>query len=571
MNSSQRFRVKIVLIGIVIVAIVLVTSLYSTQIIKGATYAEKADKQYIKPSSTLFDRGSIYFSSKDGMHVAGATVERGYLVYANPKLINNPNETYDAISQFLKVDKETFIKSASKANDSYEEIVHRKDTATAQSIGALSLPGIGIIPETWRLYPGLTLGAHTLGLIGQNEKSSSVEGRYGLELSYEETLKRQNERSSMSVFAELFAGIAGTILGGGKDEGDIVTTIEPTVQTYLEKVLADTNNSWHPDEIGGIIIDPNNGEIIAMGLLPTFDPNNTSLIKNPSIFSNSLVEHIYEMGSIMKPLTVAMGFDTGFFSPSSTYDDIGTMTLNGKTFGNYDRQARGKTGMQQLLSQSLNIGAATIALRVGSTTVSDYFSKFGLGSKSGIDLPNEAVGMIGNLKSGREIDVATAAYGQGISVSPIGMVRALSILANQGYLVEPHLVKEIEYEDGSTKTLEWKKSGPVLQAKTTADVTKMLVEIVDTALKQGKIKMEHYTVAAKTGTAQIADRVNGGYYSDRYLHSFFGYFPAYNPKYLVFLYQIYPKGAQYASETLTDPFDNLTKFLINYYNIPPDR
>ena len=179
--------------------------------------------------------------------------------------------------------------------------------------------------------------------------------------------------------------------------------------------------------------------------------------------------------------------------------------------------------------------------------------------------------MIKNLKSGREIDVATAAYGQGISVSPIEMARALSILANGGYLIKPHLVKEIDDVGGGILKIDSAKDGPVLKKQTVTDVTKMLVEIVDTALKHGDIKMEKYTIAAKTGTAQIADRVNGGYYPDKYLHSFFGYFPAYNSRFLIFLYQAYPKGAQYASETLTNPFANLTKFLINYYNIPPDR
>ena len=151
------------------------------------------------------------------------------------------------------------------------------------------------------------------------------------------------------------------------------------------------------------------------------------------------------------------------------------------------------------------------------------------------------------------------------------MIRALSVLPSGGYLVQPHFVKEIEYDDGTTKTIDPVKVGPVLKKKTVEDVTTMLVTVVDTALKQGAIKREHYTVAAKTGTAQIADHINGGYYSDRYLHSFFGYFPAYNPKFIIFLYQVWPKGAEYASATLTDPFDEIAGFLINYYNIPPDR
>jgi cell division protein FtsI/penicillin-binding protein 2 len=571
MNNSQRLRVKIALTGIAAAAAVLILSLYSTQIIQGASYAAKADKQYNKPSGNLFNRGTIYFQSKDGTKVIAATVERGFLVYANPQLIKDASEIYDALSQFLKIDRGTFTKAVSRPNDPYEELIHKISATAVQSVSALNLSGVGVTAESWRSYPGGVLAAHALGLVGQNASSSDIEGRYGLEKYYQNILDRKNEGSNMSVFAEIFSGLRDTVLGDNSSSGNILTTIEPTVESYLEKVLNDANAEWHPDEIGGIVMNPQNGEIAALGLLPTYDPNNTSQVKNPKVFSNSLVEHIYEMGSIMKPLTMAMGFDSSNFYPNSTYKDTGTMTLNNRTIGNYDRKARGVTSMQELLNQSLNIGAATIALKVGSTTMSDYFSKYGLGKKTGIDLPNEATGLIGNLKSGREIDVATAAYGQGISVSPIEMARALSILANGGYLVKPHLVKEIDFENGGVKKIDAEKVGPILKSQTVIDVTKMLVTIVDTVLKHGQIKMARYTIAAKTGTAQIADHANGGYYQDRYLHSFFGYFPAYNPRFLIFLYQTYPKGAQYASETLTDPFDNLAKFLINYYNIPPDR
>ena len=236
--------------------------------------------------------------------------------------------------------------------------------------------------------------------------------------------------------------------------------------------------------------------------------------------------------------------------------------------------------MQQILSQSLNIGAATIALKIehifGAGTMFKYFSSYGLGEKTGIDAPNEATGIINNLKPGsdtRDINIATAAYGQGIAVSPVAMARALSILANGGYLVTPHLVKEIDYSEGTVKTIGTPKSGPVLSKQTVDEVTAMLVKVVDgtIAAAHPDIYWKNYSIAAKTGTAQIPDPVNGGYYKDRYLHSFFGYFPAYNPKFLVFLYQVYPKGAEYASATLTDPFSQLAKFLINYYDISPDR
>ena len=227
--------------------------------------------------------------------------------------------------------------------------------------------------------------------------------------------------------------------------------------------------------------------------------------------------------------------------------------------------------MQEVLSQSLNTGVAHIASLLGNDQFRKYLYGLKLGSETGIDLPNEAYGLVKNLETSRELEFAQASFGQGIALTPIATVRALSTLANGGVLITPHLVKRIEYENGKSQEIGFPPPERVFRQETSEDVTRMLVTVVDTALKKGKAKNPYYTVAAKTGTAQIADHENGGYYSDRYLHSFFGYFPAYDPKFLIFLYTVEPKGVQYASETLTDPFIDLVQFLINYYAILPDR
>ncbi len=571
MNSKQRWRTRLALGGVIAVACVLAASLYSTAVIHGDSYAAKAQAQYARPATNIFDRGTIYFSSfsgKSGTETAAATLGSGYLIYMNPKLVHDPSGTYEALSHYIKLDRASFLAKAGKANDPYEELARRIEEAPALSISALGLAGVGVARETWRSYPSDGLAAHEIGIIGQNAASTTVSGRYGLERSYDAVLNRPPVGMASNAFAELFSGLAG---GDDGERGDIVTTLEPTVERYLEKVLADTSDAWHPNEIGGVIIDPMTGEIAAMSSLPTFDPNNTSATKKVSTFSNPLVEHVYEMGSIMKPLTMSVALDTGAETPSSTYDDTGCMTLNTKKICNYDGKARGIIPMQEILSQSLNIGAATIALRTGAAAFADYFYRFGLGDKSGIDLPSEGVPLVKNLRSPSDIDIATASYGQGFAVSPIGMTRALSIIANGGYVIQPHLVKEIRHMDGTTEAIKPMKAGPVLKPQTVEDVRKMLVKVVDTKLANGTLKKEHYSIAAKTGTAMIADPVNGGYYKDRYLHSFFGFFPVSAPRFLVFLYQVEPKGAQYASETLAKPFDSLATFLLNYYSIAPDR
>jgi cell division protein FtsI/penicillin-binding protein 2 len=195
-----------------------------------------------------------------------------------------------------------------------------------------------------------------------------------------------------------------------------------------------------------------------------------------------------------------------------------------------------------------------------------------LGERTGIDLPSEVKGLMKNLESPRKLEYATASFGQGIYMSPIALTRALTALGNGGYLIKPHIVKKIDYEDSEDKIISYlKEEQPrVISGEAGEEITRMLVSIVDETLGEGSYAKAGYTVAAKTGTAQIPNP-SGGYYEDRNRHSFFGYFPAYDPQFLVILSINHPKGVKYASQTLSDPFFDITDFIIRYYNLPPDR
>jgi cell division protein FtsI/penicillin-binding protein 2 len=485
----------------------------------------------------------------------------------NPSNIKDPETAYELIAQVVDVGREDFFEKAKKIEDPHEELKKKLDRESGIAVAELGIPGIAVERLSWRWYPGERLASHTLGIIGYGS-DDIIAGRYGLERYYEDVLRRHNEGESKNLFVELLLGIKNRNIENR--EGDIVTTIEPSAQRYLEEVINETKKLWSADSIGGIIMDPKTGAIVAMSALPDFNPNDRD-VSDPKVFSNPLVENVYEMGSIIKPLTVAMGIDSNAINKEDTYEDTGSVVLNSKRISNYDGRARGRVVIQEILSQSLNVGIAHIITTMGRNTAKEYFQNLGFGEKTGIDQPNEEMGIVKNINSNRDIELATAGYGQGIAVTPISTVRALSSLANGGLIVRPYIASHVLGVDGIVRELEKGESRRVFKEETVKDVTDMLVKVFDTALRNGDFMMPRYQIAAKTGTAQIADPENGGYYSDRYLHSFFGYFPASDPRFIVFLYQIYPKGADYASETLASPFVDITKFLINYYEIPPDR
>jgi cell division protein FtsI/penicillin-binding protein 2 len=571
-NARYVGRVRLITFFAIGIALILIGRLYYLQIINGKAYEARATAQFVEPSVPLTDRDSIYFTDKDGNQITAATLKSGFTLAVNPTKVVNAESLYQSLNAFTPLDHATFIAKATKAGTQYQVIATHLPTETGQAIQAKSLGGVVLANDRWRYYPGDSLAAQTLGFVAYN--GDSQEGRYGLESYYNDTLTRTDDNLYSNFFVQLF-GAAKNVIAGNAQTGDVITTIEPSVQAQLERELVSYDNVWHPALAGGIVMNPNTGEVLAMASSPTFDLNNFGQ-SDPAIFGNPMVQNVYEIGSIIKPLTMAAGIDSGAVKPDSTYNDTGCITVDTKKICNYDLKARGVIPMQQILSQSLNVGASYIATQMGPSTMRDYFiNHYEMGSTTGIDLPAEQAGLVNNIEknsqSQGQVEFDTASFGQGIALTPIEVVRALSTLANGGKLVTPHIAKAIHYDSGITTNLKYPTPQQVLKPETALDVTRMLTTVVDTVLDGGKVKMEHYSIAAKTGTAQIVDPATGSYYPNSYLHSYFGYLPSYNPKFIVFFFAFKPVGAPYASETWSDPFIDMTHFLVNYYNVPPDR
>jgi len=571
MISSLLFRSKIVLLCIIIFSLVLITKIFFVQIVHRDAYSELADRQYSTPSGDIYERGTIFFTDKDGQLISVATQTTGFKVAIDNSEILDAQLVYEKLSKIITIDYGNFVMRAGKVNDPYEEIAFHLSKKEADAITLLKIPGVSVFKEKWRFYPGGSLASHTLGLVGY--KDTELGGRYGLEREYNDELKRENNDLYVNFFAEVFSNINKTLLKDEVGEGDVVTTIEPIVQNFLEKKLVEVEEKYQTDSIGGIIMNPQDGSIYALGVKPDFNPNNFSKVKDVSVFSNPLVENVLEFGSVVKPLVMAGALDAGVVTPKTTYNDKGSVVVEKKEIFNFDKVGRGpNTTMQDVLNQSLNTGMVFVEQKLGKERLRDYLLSYGIKEKTGVDLPNETSGLVSNiLNSPREIEYANAAFGQGIALTPMEMIRALASLSNGGNLVVPHIVKEIKYTTGISKKITYPTTRAKITEQTSEEITRMLVTVMDKAIKGGLAKLPHFNVAVKTGTAQVADNTTGGYYTDRHTHSFVGYFPAYDPEFIVFLYAVNPKGVEFAATTWTDPFLEITKFLLNYYEVSPDR
>ncbi len=565
MVSNFSKRIKIVGAIVSLVAVVIVARLFQIQVVRGSSYQQLGENSYSSKTANI-DRGVIYFKGKDGGLVGGAVMKTGYSLVLKPDLISDPEALYTKLDPFIDMEKEEFVSKASKKGDPHEEIQNRLTLEEVNKIKLLQEKGVSMPSETWRFYPGSVLASQVLGIVAF--KGDDLGGRYGIERSYEDTLRGEKSKISVNIFAELFSGLTGDSDDG---IGDLVTTIEPTVELQLEKSLSNIKEKWGARTVGGIIMDPRTGEIIAMATSPSFDANNFKDIESVSVLSNPSVERVYEFGSVVKPLIMAAALDRGVVTPETTYFDSGFVQVEDKVINNFDKKGRGLVSMQDVLNQSLNTGMVFVFNRLGSDNMRDYLTNYGIRDKTGIDLPGEVRPLTSNLESPRDLEYANASFGQGIAMTPVNLISALSILANGGYKITPHVGYEIKYKDGGSLKLEYEKSEEkILSDQALTDIRDMLITVVDEGYSIYNLSLSDYSVAAKTGTGQIARDDGKGYVEGENMHTLFGFFPAYDPQFIMLFYAEAPK-ARYAVESLSGEFFNTVKFLLSYYDVPPDR
>jgi stage V sporulation protein D (sporulation-specific penicillin-binding protein) len=539
----RDWRIKSLICFFTFLYLVLIFHIYNLQIEKRAYFLTKAQNQERASGTFKAPRGNIYFVDRNNNLIPAALNKEYPMVYAVPKEIYNENKyDYSQLSQIVNIPVEELKKKLSKPNDLYELLIRKATPEQINQIKNLNLKGIYISDQLLRFYPFGDLASHLLGFV--NSDSETEKGVYGLELSFNKELSGQPGEIKEGKIIE------------PKHGKDLILTIDRNIQSQAEEILKKLINQYQA--VGGSVIvqEPQTGKILAMGSFPNFDPNNYSKFE-VSTFLNPAVQSIYEPGSVLKLITMAAGIDSGKITPETTYVDTGSITLNGKTIKNWDLKAHGLQTMTGVIEQSINTGAVFAQRKTGPDIFYNYLIKFGFSELTNIALPGEVRGNINSLKNGREIDFATASFGQGVAVTPIELISAISAIANGGNLMKPIILA-----DEKPQVVR-----RVISEETAKAVTKMMISAVE---KNKVAVIPNYLVAGKTGTAFVP-RFGGKGYTDDVINTYVGFAPAFNPKFVILIKLNKPKGSPLAGQTVVPAFRELAQFILNYYNIAPDK
>jgi cell division protein FtsI/penicillin-binding protein 2 len=414
------------------------------------------------------------------------------------------------------------------------------------------------------------LAADVIGFLGYGERGR--EGQYGIESSYEQDLTGRSG-SALSPRWDVRAQVL-KLIGRADSEADVTDdsprdvylTIDKNIQAYAQTVLDGVLKKY--DAASGVLLvqEPKSGRILAMADSPSYDPNGYSSFPISSYLNAALLP--FEPGSSMKPFTMAMGVDMGKVSPDTTFDDNSDVVVDGYNIKNFNEGHFGRVTMSKVLEKSINTGVMWVEALVGNTSFLDYIVNMGFGQQTGIELPGESSGNISNLYTGRRINFLTASFGQGITVTPLQLIAGYSAIANGGQLMRPYVVASVRNDRGVLVETKPEIVGTPFSAKTAATLRSMLTSVVDNGFDKARIP--RYDVAGKTGTAQIASP-DGGYIESQYNHSFVGFAPASDPKFVILIRMEKPQGITFAADSLSPSFKDMALFMLNYLNIPPTR
>lgn len=605
-SSLNEWRFKVLKGALVLFCLGIAFRLMSIQLFQHGKYETLAARQHSYTREIIADRGRIF--SSDGTPLA--TTQEAYLLYAVPPEVTEAEKVVETLMEHIPFRHGTCVlnkpfdqqdeKCRVKESEEWEGVLKEKQEALQaqltqpdrlwtpiirglsisqkDAIEALGLAGFHFEPEKIRVYPEGTLAAHVLGFVGSDEFGKPT-GYFGLEGYYNGELSGTHGGIYMEVDA------SGKPIPIGEFEPvtakpgmDISLTIRRELQYMLDKILQEEVER-HQAQFGNyILMEPKTGKIWAMGNAPTFDPGSwvDSLgdqtdVSRVDVYKNTAISDNYEPGSVLKAFTVSVALENNVVTPDTIYHDDGPLTIQGYPIKTWNDKYAGDITTAQILQQSNNPGAATIGMKVGFERFWDNLHAFGFGEYLSIGLQGEERGLLKPEATWRDIDVATASFGQGIAVTPLQLITMMSTIANDGEMMQPYIVSSM-YDPTSDERIEFtpRSLGQRISPETSQTMRGLLRQVVEHGEFQWFVHQQgltDYSIAGKTGTAQIP--IAGGYDLNKTNVTFVGFVPHDDPMYVLLVRLNQPRTSTFSADTAVPIWLRMTRELITYFGIPP--
>lgn len=530
----------------------LVVRLVDLQILNAGSYAERGRAQRLRSIVLPAERGSIF--DRNGVELALSV--RRQTVWADPRLVADPADAAAKLAPVLGADQRALREKLAQAR-AFTYLARQVDDQTAKRVRDLAIGGVSLLGESKRFTPASSLAA---GLLGDVDLDNV--GLSGLERQYEDVL--------IGKPGELIVerGPDGRTIAGGEQKitpsirgGDLVLTLDRSLQFAVERALAKQMVANGAARATAIVMDPTNGEILAMANLRDTAEGPTASRDNWAVTA------AFEPGSVNKVITIAGALEEGVLEPASVLDVPDKLKVSIHTFSDHDPHPTERWTVADILTQSSNVGTIKIAQRLTQPKVKQYLARFGLGDLTGLGFPQETAGI---MKRGRwdGTDIGSIPIGQGVAVTALQMLQVFNTLANGGVLTEPRVVKATVDDDGQVTSAAAPDQRRVVSKRTADEMTAMMANVV--AAGTGvNAQIASYTVAGKTGTARKPDVVNGGYEPGGYISSFAGFVPAESPRLSTIVVMDEPRPIYYAGLVAAPVFAEINRYALRLLRIPP--
>jgi cell division protein FtsI/penicillin-binding protein 2 len=486
-------------------------------------------------------------------------------LYAIPKRIGDQDALRAAsakLAPLLGANSDAVFRALDSGAD-WLYLRRRLPEETAQAIELLGINGLGFETEPKRLYPNDAVGAHVLGFVNDDGL-----GQYGIEGKYDALLRGLPgrlvvERDPKDRDLAIGLRTASPPVNGA----DLTLTIDLVIQTSAERALKAAMVKEKATGGSVVILDPRDGAILALASYPSYDPSAVARA-DPEALMDRAISWTFEPGSTMKAITIAAAIDQGVVTPNTTYVDTGCAVIGGRRLCNAQGKSYGTSTVTQILEHSANAGAVFVASKLGAEQLYSYLGRFGFGTATGVDLAAEALGSVRPLAEWYPVDLGTIAYGQGVAVTPLQLAAAYAAIANGGTLYRPYVVAARRDADGEHRTVPVAVRRPITP-ETAATLRAMLTSTVDKGIAN-LAAIPHYSVAGKTGTAQIPSD-DGRYVDDAYISSFAGFAPANDPRFVAVIVLERPQSKLLGTITAMSTFRNIAEDALRTIRVQPDR